>query len=133
LTSLQQRILEHDPSLAVTDHELPGETTRDADGHGADLGRSQPRGMQRAPAPATPILGRVDEIEAICGVLEREDARLVTLAARWLQAQQRGAALSYEVAIRTALDDPAAEAPPVQRPRGGAPAKLFGVTGGFGA
>ena len=40
-------------------------------------------GMQRVPAPPTPIVGRADDCRAVCGLLAREEVRLVTW---WVRA-----------------------------------------------
>jgi predicted ATPase len=60
-------------------------------------------------------------------------ARTACGAARWQPAQQAGAALSYEAAIRAALEPPAVEAPSVQHPLDGASTEILGVTDDSGA
>lgn len=79
LTSLQQQILEHDPALAVAGRAPPPAITLDAGLDAAALGPSVPKAMRRAPAPATPIVGRERDIDAVCGLLGAEHVRLVTL------------------------------------------------------
>ncbi|MGZ6601688.1 MAG: BTAD domain-containing putative transcriptional regulator [Solirubrobacteraceae bacterium] len=72
LKHLQMEILEQAPALQA--RSLPG--------HGAErvLAASAPAADRRAlPRPPTPLIGREQELAAVCGLLGGHDARLVTL------------------------------------------------------
>ncbi len=80
LTALQQQILEHDPALAAVARESPAPATAlGAGGPTTDPPRPPAQGMQRVPAPPTPMVGREDDNREVCALLRREDVRLVTL------------------------------------------------------
>jgi predicted ATPase/DNA-binding SARP family transcriptional activator len=59
LQELERKILRHDPALAAPDAPAPA--------------------LLRLPTPPTPLVGRRLEVAAVCALLRREDARLVTL------------------------------------------------------
>ena len=79
LAALQQQILEHDPALALAGGVATSAAALGVGGHAADPSRGAASGMQRVPAPPTPIVGRADDCRAVRGLLAREDVRLVTL------------------------------------------------------
>jgi predicted ATPase len=104
LKTLQRQILEHDSALQPAVRGAQEEPTGPADVHAAD---ERPRPERRAaslPLAPTPTIGRAQEVEAVCALLEGGEARLVTLTGPGGVGKTR-LALTVAHAIGSAFSD----------------------------